>query len=423
MYLLTELVRLLEQRGFVFASDPQRITDILRQTDGELTSKLYRRASMIDSDGQLNNRLQHHRRRLQLGLILASAIWFMMGFFSSYTLMQNNSLNFVLLLMGVLGVNTLLLLYWLSTLIFRRAARTPISFALLPLKSDPISLAISTLYQHSAQQSQFRWIYAGISHRLALCGLGGMFIAMLALLLVRQYRFNWESTLLSDQTFTAIIHALAWLPNKIGFNTPTDNMIQQARQYAIDADASAWASLLLGALLCYGILPRLMAWLFCQYKRQPLQLDLTQIYYQNIAQQWHRQIIDSDADYMPDQLHKADPLNLDARGEHWAVLLDAPHPNAQWFGQILGHEWLNKGVLAERNDVPQLLEQLSHQPVQLLVGVRAHIGPDRGTLRTLSKLSQHAQAGMVVQLLLDEQQTAHPQWQEVLQQYGWAWLP
>ena len=44
----TELIRLLEQRGYIFPSDPASITEILRQADGTPEAKLHRRAQLID---------------------------------------------------------------------------------------------------------------------------------------------------------------------------------------------------------------------------------------------------------------------------------------------------------------------------------------------------------------------------------------
>ena len=41
----TELIRLLEQRGYIFPSDPASITEILRQADGTPEAKLHRRAN------------------------------------------------------------------------------------------------------------------------------------------------------------------------------------------------------------------------------------------------------------------------------------------------------------------------------------------------------------------------------------------
>jgi len=61
--------------------------------------------------------------------------------------------------------------------------------------------------------------------------------------------------------------------------------------------------LLLGSILCYGIAPRLIAWLICwqQSRRHRPALNLALPYYQNIIQKWQQQIIDDSSDYQPDR--------------------------------------------------------------------------------------------------------------------------
>ena len=103
-------------------------------------------------------------------------------------------------------------------------------------------------------------------------------------------------------------------------------------------------------------------------------------------------------------------------------MLDTPHENVRWFEHALGQDWIDKGILAERADSTNLLIELEKQPVQLLVGVRAHVAPDRGTVRILQKLAQTAKAGLIVQLNAQDETQIHAQWQSVLQQNAWASL-
>ena len=168
MYLLTELVRLLEQRGYTFSTNPQHITEILRQTNGNNEHKLHRRAALIDRDGQLQTHLQTHQRHLRLVLWLASLIWFVFGLTSTYALMQNSSLNFLLLLSSVLGINTVMLLFWLFSLMKRQ--KTPAWQGLFFSGSrDILAQSIRTLYLQTATQPHFYWTRGQITHRCRYC--------------------------------------------------------------------------------------------------------------------------------------------------------------------------------------------------------------------------------------------------------------
>lgn len=429
MYLLTELVRLLEERGHIFPSDPKAITETLRQTDEDVEAKLHRRARIIDRRHALRDRLDSHRRHADGLKIAATALWFIIGFAATYGLMQQDSLNFFFLLIGTLGINSLMLLLWFIGLGSKKTPKNLPFSLFLTRERDALGQALSQLYAQQLTLPYARWQRSLISHRLALSGLIGMFCATLLLLTVRQYGFNWQSTLLSDKTFANTVRLLAWLPEQLGFAVPDTDAVMKGRNAHDVANASQWGSLLLGSLLCYGILPRILAWALSLWQARTAQpaLDLRLPYYQNLIQQWQRKIVDSAADYQADEIIPTPPIRLSAQGAHWAALLDVPYHDATWYERQLGQDWLNQGVLADREQIADLVEQLTQTPAQLLLGVRAQHVPDRGTVRTITRLTDAAQNGVIIQLLLPEtvpgnQSEVIAQWREVLQQHGWTWL-
>ena len=428
----TELIRLLEQRGYIFPSDPASITEILRQADGTPEAKLHRRAQLIDRDQAIAQRLAQHQHRLRLARRLAGLAWFAIGLLGTYQLMQQSSLNFMLILVGILGSNTVMLIIWLITLTQKHRAPTAAPFWLTGSLKDPVHQVLLEHYIQTAAQPPFRWTRSRLSHQLALCGLLGMFTASLILLTVRQYQFNWQSTLLTDQHFAQIIHALAWLPARLGFATPTPDIIAAARNHYHSEHAAAWGILLLGSILCYGIAPRLIAWIICwqQSRRHPLALNLALPYYQNIIQKWQQQIIDDSSDYQPDRPTIAPTkIPLNHTGAHWAILLEAPDAPDNWYNHILGQDWANKGSIVERAQLADLITELTAQPVQLLIGIRARQTPDRGIVRQIAKLAQAAQHNIIIQLLPGNpvsqtaaEQERRAQWHQVLQENGWNGL-
>lgn len=426
MYLLTELVRLLEQRGHIFPNDPHAATESLRHIQGDTLHKLHQRAQIIDRDHHLRHTLQNHQQRLHWLLRIALLIWFVFGFISTYGLMKHTQLNFFLILLGVLGMNSVMLLLWLCSLLWRKPRKPPFLPMLFPRQNDGVGQALVQLYAEQATQKRHLWRKNAYAHQLALSALGGMFTAALFLLTVRQYSFNWESTLLNSQHFLNSVNALSWLPEKIGFATPHADAVAAGRNSHDTTHAASWGSLLLGSIVCYGILPRLLAWGFCawQCQRHRIELNVQQPYYQNIIQKWQRKITDSDHDYQPDPI--AAPIVLAAppssHSAYWAVLLDAPHDNPDWYKHLLGQDWRDCGVIADREEIANLLQQLQQQPTQLLIGVRAHRAPDRGQIRTLGKLASHAQHGIVVKLLPPHDVALLAQWHDILRQNEWAWV-
>ena len=428
----TELIRLLEQRHHPFPSDPASITEILRQADGTPEAKLHRRAQLIDRDQHIAQRLAQHQQRLRFARRVACTAWFIIGLLGTYQLMQQSSLNFMLILVGILGGNSLMLIIWLISLTQKYRAPTSIPLWLTGSLKDPIHQALLEHDAQTAAQPPFRWIRSRISHQIALCGLLGMFTASLMLLTVRQYQFNWQSTLLTDQHFAQIIRALAWLPTRLGFATPSPSIIAAARNHYHSEHAAQWGILLLASILCYGIIPRLIAWLICwqHSRRYRPTLNLAQPYYQNIIQQWQRQIIDDASDYQPDRPAIAPAkIPLNSAGEHWAILLEAPNAPDNWHSHILGQDWTNKGSINERAELARLINELAAQPVQLLIGIRAQQTPDRGIIRQIAQLAQAAQHNIIIQLLPSNPQNPTPAeqerralWHKALQENGWNGL-
>ena len=428
----TELIRLLEQRHHPFPSDPASITEILRQADGTPEAKLHRRAQLIDRDQHIAQRLAQHQQRLRFARRVACAAWFIIGLLGTYQLMQQSSLNFMLILVGILGGNSLMLIIWLISLTQKYRAPTSIPLWLTGSLKDPIHQALLEHDAQTAAQLPFRWIRSRISHQIALCGLLGMFTASLMLLTVRQYQFNWQSTLLTDQHFAHIIHVLAWLPAQLGIPTPSPSIIAAARNHYHSEHAAQWGILLLASILCYGIIPRLIAWLICwqHSRRYRPTLNLAQPYYQNIIQQWQRQIIDDASDYQPDRPAIAPAkIPLNSAGEHWAILLEAPNAPDNWHSNILGQDWANKGSINERAELARLINELAAQPVQLLIGIRAQQTPDRGIIRQIAQLAQAAQHNIIIQLLPSNPPSPTPAeqerralWHKALQENGWNGL-
>ena len=421
---LTELVRLLEERGYIFTADPQPITKTLRHAEGDAESKINRRAEMIDSDHKLRDALTHVRQVGQGLLWGLTLLCLVMGFGSGLGLLNQSGLNFFIVLASVLGLNTVMFGVWVVMLLLPKHKQTWFSPSWWIRGKDPVSQAILRLYLEAWQQPKARWAAGKISHRFWLATLGGMLIAMLLLLVVRQYTFNWESTLLSDNSFIRVVQGLAWLPELLGFPVPDTQAILNSRLHNHMASARQWSGLLIGSMVVYGMVPRVLAWAYCHWQTrdaaQPLPLDKP--YYQHLIQQWQTRVID--ADTQTETVTIVPKISLSDDGQKWAVMLERPWAETHWYRHVLGQDWLDKGTADSRDAVAQLLEQLQQHRVQLLIGVPAQTVPDRGMLRQISRLAEAAQSGAVVQLLWERTDPADyfNQWQSALNERHIAWL-
>ena len=437
---LTELVRTLETQQHVFATDPLLITEKLQGEDGKPIQKLHRRASRIDSNGVLARVLGKIDGRIKGIMVVMSVVWCLSGFLVLFTLLQTNVVNFFYVLVCLLGFHTIMLLGWLVMSMINQGKPSSNWFAnfvspnYLIRGKDDVTKAAVGLYERQLQHSGMRWYLGRFSHQLWLATLTGMLLAIIFLLIVRQYSFSWESTLLSDQALITLTQVLGWLPSMVGFDVPNSNAIVQSR-LVTDAMpltvARQWAGLLVGSLLMYGIVPRAIAWAFCalMFRRKKMRLDIKQPYYQKILNFWQRQVVDAD-DFNEVPAPIAPKAAVSA-GKKLVALLEYPAEQDNWWlegldANINNSEIENFGIVDDRDDMARLKTYLDSHPVQVLLGIHHKTLPDRGTLRKLDQIARHAKDGLIVQLLsdssvldltkqvADHQDVRYQQWQTAL---------
>ncbi|WP_350558119.1 DUF2868 domain-containing protein [Psychrobacter sp. CAL346-MNA-CIBAN-0220] len=417
---LTELVRTLETAQHVFATDPLLVTEKLQVEDGSPIQKLHRRASRIDSNGALARVLGKIDGRIKGIMIVMSVVWCVSGFLGLFTLLQANVVNFFYVLVCLLGFHTIMLVGWLVLTLVNQGKQSSNWFASFVSPShlirgkDDITQAAVGLYEQQLQHSGMRWYLGKFSHQLWLATLTGMLFAIIFLLIVRQYSFSWESTLLSDQALITLTHLLGWLPSMVGFDVPDNTAIVQSR-LVTDAlplsVARQWASLLVGSLLMYGIVPRAIAWAFCalMFRRKKMRLDIKLPYYQKILNFWQRHVVDAD-DFIEVAAPVAPKATVSA-GKKLVALLEYPSNQEKWW-QVglelsnnsrnehkIENEIENFGIVDDREDMTRLIAYLEQHSVQVLLGIHNKALPDRGTLRKLDQIATHAKHGLIVQLL------------------------
>ena len=413
---LTELVRTLETQQHVFATDPLLITEKLQGEDGKPIQKLHRRASRIDSNGALARVLGKIDGRIKGIMVVMSVVWCISGFLGLFTLLQTNVVNFFYVLVCLLGFHTVMLLGWLVMTLINQGKQSSNWFANFVSPSylirgkDDVTKAAVDLYERQLQHSGMRWYLGRFSHQLWLATLTGMLLAIVFLLIVRQYSFSWESTLLSDQALITLTQILGWLPSLVGFGVPDSTAIVQSR-LVTDAMplsvARQWAGLLVGSLLMYGIVPRAIAWAFCalMFRRKKMRLDIKQPYYQKILNFWQRHVVDAD-DFKEAPAPIA-PKAMVSTGKKLVALLEYPSEQNNWWLEGLDANINDNskvedfGIVDDRDDMDRLTSYLDKHPVQVLLGIHSKALPDRGTLRKLDRIAEHATDGLIVQLLGD----------------------
>lgn len=409
---LTELVRRLEEKNHIFSADPLLITEKLQNEPSEPRTKLHHRATRIDSDGKLAHLLATIDSRINGTIWGGTLLWFVLGFIGLFGIMQAHVVNFFYVLASLLGFHTLMLLVWLIFLLFSPKNKPSLfgslfSPATLMRGKDPVTQTAVEVYQEQLNHTGTKWFISRISHQFWLASLCGMLVSLILLLLVKNYNFVWESTLLQNSTVVELVKIMAWLPNLVGFPTPTAQDIITAQTHTDITPqmvAFRWAMLLIGSLLMYGIVPRLVAWLFClvMVNSSRMKLDIKQPYYQKIIDFWQRKVIDPDDS--PTELKPVAPTAQISQAKKLVVLLEYPYADEHWYQFAVGHAFDKNsieymGVIDDRDDMAKLQTYLADNAVQVLVGIPPQALPDRGTMRKLDTIASHAKGGLIVQLL------------------------
>ncbi|MDO4696649.1 MAG: DUF2868 domain-containing protein [Neisseria sp.] len=421
---LIGLVRLLEEGGHLFAADPAVLTNALRRESGTDAEKLLRRAEMADRDHRLRDALERSGQGVRLSVNILTLVWLLLGFGSAAALLSASGVNFFIVLAGVLGTNTLMFALWLLFLPYTgKSLPFWFNFGALAKRRDKISSALLRLYSAEWRSGRHKWYLASLTHRFWLASLSGILAAVVLLLSLRQYTFNWESTLLSDGLFVQAVRYLGALPALLGFPVPDSEAVLGSRLQHNPAAAREWGGLLVGSIAAYGLIPRFLVWLLCRTAaaRQRLDLPLAEPYYQNILRVWQTEIVD--ADRVRERLTaRFEPFAANPAARKYAVLLERPWPDARWHVSVLAQTWNDCGVAANRDDITVLAERLQAEPSQLLIGVQARMLPDRGLMRQIVRLAEAASGGTAVQLLADggssEDESHSEQWRQALAELG-----
>lgn len=417
-----ELIRRLETAGHRFPVAAEAVEQGLRHEAGSLHDKYLRRAERLDGDGQIADMMVKSRVGVRWAVCVASLLFLLSGFFAVTALADAGSLNVFYLLLFFLGANTVLLLWWLVSLSLPAGklpqwrfdalaawwARTPLRKAWLGQWREQLGGRVLSLYSGM------------ISHRLWVMTLSGMLAGFVWILLVREYTFHWQSTLLSQEHLIRMVAMLSWLPEKFGFPVPDAQAVADSRHIGQLAFSRAWAGLLSGSIILYGILPRVVAWLFCRVmlqRRTHVALDENLPYFRRLERLWTQKI--TDADEHPETVSTAPPVPVSVGTEEKiACTLETPAENPQWSERVLGQYWSDWGTVENQQDLSALVHALNAKPAQLLVGIRASALPERGLLRQLQTLQAAAKGGVLVMLLPESRRTPHAaraaQWQQAL---------
>ncbi len=427
--LLAEAVRQEEKRRGQLIRD-QACEALASRPGLEFEERLLVRAENLDQSRDRQVALKRLSTFLKLVLAAGVILAFILGVVTARSTLgvtADKLVNFFLVLLSLLGIQSLALLLWLLILPLKTDALANFSFgrAIWAMAARGFSrfddgprtqAVLAASGEVQLRSGVAKWRFGLASHALWLAfGLGAL-LACLFLLSARHYQFVWETTILSPASFEALTRYLAVVPGLIGFPVPDSDLVaasQWVPGVALDPGAgTAWSGLLVGSLICYGLLPRALllglCWSLEKRARRSFRLDESQPEYQRLRPLLypHATSADTRAPEAESWLlsAQASPSQAPAVGRQGLTALLALElnlPPRGWPPPLPGVDWLDLGAIETRADQTKIigfLQQMTEKPRAIVVAVDLAATPDRGTAHFIHDLQE--QTGLPTLLLL-----------------------
>ncbi len=399
---LTEAVRLREQHAGPL--EDEEASRRARASAGDLLTRIKNRALWLaERDGMLAA-LHHWKQGARLSVIVLVVFAVISGAGLAFAALGDGQtpVNVFWALGSLLGLNLILLISWLSGLLFAGDSAASLGRLWLWLseklardaRAAQLAPALILLLQRKRLN---RWVLGVCVNGLWLLALLSALTLLLLLMATRRYGFVWETTILGSDTFVSLIQGLGTLPSLLGFSVPGEDMIRASGDSAlvIENARQAWAAWLVGVLVVYGIVPRLILTLLCYGRwragRKHLVLDLSQ---PGFAELRERLMPSSERlginDAAPAQIHQvqAGAAAMDSEGALLvAIELDDQRPWPPKLPKTIA----DAGILDSRESRRVLLDQLTrYPPARLTIACDPRRSPDRGSLALVAELARCA---------------------------------
>ncbi|PWB31729.1 DUF2868 domain-containing protein [Pseudomonas sp. SDI] len=404
---LTEAVRLREAHAGPL--EDQEANRRARQHGGDLAARIEQRALWLAERDGLRSALGHWKNGARLALLGLLMVAVLSGAGLAFAALGDGQrpVNVFWALSSLLGLNLLMLLSWAlsSSLAGEQGASLGRLWLWLSEKlardaqATHLAPALLVLLQ---RQRLNHWLLGLLVNGLWLLALCSALLVLLMLLATRRYGFVWETTILSADTFVGLTQTLGAVPALLGFSVPDHAMIRAsgASQPALELARQAWAGWLVGVLLVFGIVPRLLLAALCAWRwrqgRQRLSLDLNLPGYSQLREALmpsSERLGVSDA--APDALPDIQRSTSDQAHEG-ALLVGLELDDQRSWPPALPAAVKDAGILDNRESRHKLLAQLSRfPPARLAIACDPRRSPDRGSLALLAELARSAGATRV----------------------------
>ena len=429
---LTEAVRLREDHWGPL--DDAALIRQLRSGNDSPEQKIVRRARLLADRENTTQLVEQWTQGAKLALLILAVLAILAGAGAAAGVLGSASrhINVTLAIVTLLGLHSLTFLFWILSLFLSSRAFSWLGQLWLWLsrkiaRGPEAALAPQSFVSLLTQNSALKWALSCISHGFWVLFFLAALLTMLGLLAAQRYTFGWETTILSPEVFVSLTRTLGALPALLGFPIPDAELVRQSTDGATLSESTyaVWSAWLLGVVLCYGLLLRVVSLALCLWQLrsalQALRLDIDLPSYSPLVTRLTptSENLGIDAPAGDDTVSQPqDNATRPYSSDPVYVGIELP-PDTRWpvFPVAAGVQ--DGGVLESREQRHALLDRLHAQPVKgLLVVVDAAQTPDRGTLRLIAEMAGLARATHILLWQRPDQPSRQQSWQTQLSDAG-----
>ena len=391
-----------------------------RDIGGDLEQRIITRATWLDPVFDMSGALSQVRSAARLAISVLLLIAALGGLGAVQAAMgpgADNVVNFFGLIVATLGIATASLAGWLMVAVFGRGrvgavGRLAAAAAGRVAKwthGGPVHLAaLGATAGIAAGGPLGRWSLGAVTHGVWLVFLTAVLANAVFLLSTRSYIFVWETTILSADAYIPLTRWLAAAPALVGFPVPTAEDVRASewvgRGEAAAVARDAWAGLLVGAIVVYGIVPRAMLLALClalnARARRTFRLDTAQPGFARLEPHLMphalgRGFADTNTGTEPERVHvrhnpTARRIAPDPLGPVAVLGLEIDEPAIGWPPPLGTSIVLDLGRVESRQGMRDALDRLRHArpaPRFVIVVFSLTAVPDRGLLAHIDHIA------------------------------------
>jgi len=312
-----------------------------------------------------------------------------------------HSVNVVSALVVLLGVNLVSLAFWLLSLFIGVGSGGGLALGWQwlgrKLATGPeLALAGQAWWSIWQQAGGLRWVLSSVTHACWLVISLTMLVVLSFTLSTRHFSFAWETTVLSADSFIALTQFLGAVPQWFGFVIPDSDTVRASGHLSTNSvQAQAlWANWLLGALICYGLIPRALLFitslLMVARVLPRTQPQLTSPYYQALLAKMQPAALSPEGLPPPAVTPRYAPPGKGANSTTYAMITGI-ELEGEWPPLGLGSAIVHTIMIESRDTRNMALGHVAQlNPRRLVIACDARHTPDRGTLRLIAELSSYA---------------------------------